>query len=207
MAELLNTVPSEYKSDNFGILNISWGSPSSFTIQQLTPVNTDIINNKDCLWYDRLFVKDIGLLNLSMLSMTIPHLTSQPIEEWVGGTWSYTTGRPEMRQIDITFRDTADGLLWKNFAYMHRVMIDQYPDDTKWNIIISVNSLERDNRQDNRHYPTGHTGGELVNTTQAILTDVSSMQLSKDQADSFTTFSVSFKYYNNKTPTYNLKGF
>jgi hypothetical protein len=193
--------PKNSKIDSYNILGINWGSPSNFTIDKLTPVNKKMIDNKLCLWHTDSLNTDLVLFDLSMLSITTPHLTSQPIEEWVAGTWSYTTGRPEIRQIDITFRDTADGLLWKNFAYMHRVMMNQYPNDAKWDISIIVNSLELDNKQDT----TGHRMGELVNTTQAILTDVSSMQLSKDQADSFTTFSVSFKYY-DKSPNYKLKG-
>jgi hypothetical protein len=176
------------------ITKVNWGSPSNFWLTELHLKNIPSSDkfNQDCILTSRTY--NSGFINTALLSISTPNVSSQPIEEWIGGSWHYTNGRPELRQIDITFRDTADGLLWKNFVYLYDFLANEYPNNAMWNLSLASIALEAFNRID----ASGNFLGTLIDTDTAILTQVGQLQFSKDQADSFTTFTVTFKYYNHK---------
>lgn len=186
------------------IYSINWGSPAYFNISDMSLVNDDF---KDSVLHDSFFFgaksatnSTKNFLNASILSINTPNVTSQPIEEWIGGRWIYTNGRQELRQLEMTFRDTADALLWRNFIYIYDFLQNRYPDECKWNISINTASIEKTNRLD----MSGNTGATIISTSDAILSSISPLNLSKENGDAFTTFSVVFKYYISKRTTENF---
>jgi hypothetical protein len=188
--------PYENKNINY-IHNLKWGSSSVFNFEELiflNPPNSSVKIVSESIFLASQFALAKDMINTAIVAVTTPNITSQPIEEWVGGQWAFTNGRQELRQLEITFRDTADALLWKNFVYIYDECKNGYPDDIKWNINLQVMSLESVVRDDNE----GHTKATIIATTEAILTQVSSISYSKESADMFTTFTVTFKYYNYK---------
>jgi hypothetical protein len=175
------------------IYNVNWGTPTNFRLRAINLVNSNSSLTDSCIFKDATtFSTNWVFINTAILGISTPSVSSQPIEEWIGGSWSYSNGRPELRQIDMTFRDTADGLLWKNFIYLYDFLKNAYPNDAKWHIVLESLSLEHVNRG----AIIGNNVGTLIDTSTAILTHIGQLTYSKDQADAFTTFTVTFKYHN-----------
>lgn len=174
------------------VYGINWGSPAYFSLtnMQLMSATKSTDENIKASFFNN-FNTYSDFLNTAILSINTPNITSHPIEEWIGGRWVYTNGRQELRQVDITFRDTADNILWRNFIYIYDYLGKSYPDDCKWHLTL----VSKSDRIHNAGDKTGHQGATIIDTRTALLTNIGPKTLSKDQPDSFITFTVSFKYY------------
>jgi hypothetical protein len=186
------------------IYSVNWGSPAYFYIEELSLVNRSFSDNSmlhSSFFFHKLSDRSKKFINTSILSVNTPNVTSQPIEEWVGGRWMYTNGRQELRQVELTFRDTADGLLWKNFIYIYDFLQNKYPEDCYWNLSLTTKSMESINRNDS----SGNSGATLIGTSTALLSSISPLNFSKDNPDAFLTFSVIFKYFNSGKTTEDIR--
>jgi hypothetical protein len=183
------------------IYNRNWSSTAYFQLKNLSLVDTSIFTDSNIINSPfSNFAQNKDLINTAILSVNTPQINSHPIEEWVGGQWVYTNGRQEIRQIEITFRDTETFGLWRNFVYIYDFMQNRFPNEMQWNLALQTiameiaNSLKAGDEDNTKLYTT------LVETKNAILSAISPISFSQEHAESFATFTVTFKYYiANKT--------
>lgn len=184
------------------IYNTSWASPAFFKLSVLRLNSTSLpatiyensvfgVNNNAKTPLD---INE--LLGVSIVSINTPNISSQPIHEWVGGTWVYTNGRPEMRQIDITFKDTDKFMFWKSFTNVYNNLTNRYPNECKWDLILKSIPMHLVLRNDDTEIDNMFS--TIVETNDAILTSISPIQMSQDNSDSFATFTVTFMYHIQK---------
>lgn len=191
--------PKTSTKDSFGtatdtILGTDWGHASLFQIKEL--------KLKKAITLDNIFnnPSSLHLLNASIQNIETATITETPIEEWIGGQWVYTHGRPEMRQITFTFRDASNSWLYRNLNAVKNAVRNMYPDDQKWAIrvdthgdIVAGNANSGRYQTDSDEYKSF---GTLIQTQHAILESISSVSLDQSNYDGFLTFSVTFKYIN-----------
>lgn len=173
-------------------LGTMWGSPSLFNIEALN------LNTKTGTIFDA----TDAMLNTAVLNIETATITETPIEEWIAGQWIYTHGRPEMRQITFTFRDSSNSWLYRNFNTAKNMIRNSFPDDQKWTLHVKTHSPisgTSDGRFSSENFSsvTYQGTGSLIYTENAILESISSISLNQSDPDGFLTFSVTFKYMNH----------
>lgn len=117
------------------------------------------------------------MFNTAIKTFTIPDYTTSPIETYVGGSWTYTTGIKEIQKIDMTFRDFNDFYLHRTFTHLLNSMRDMFPAQQFWHITIR----------------TAKGGTVIYQTSKAILDAVSNIALDRSNESQIGEFSVSFK--------------
>ena len=183
------------------IYDVDWGTPSLFEIESMHMIKPNANNQNNAKHFFRASTSGdmMPLLQYSVSNIETATITHTPIEEWIGGKWVYTTGRPEMRQITFTFRDTSEAWLYRNFNTAYNANRNEYPDSQHWTIKVwvygaSTTSLTLGRMTSDKENAINK--GVLIETHTAILESVSSMQLDTSNMDGFLTFSVTFKYMN-----------
>jgi hypothetical protein len=84
------------------------------------------------------------MLNLALTSCSTPALAVSPMENYLGGKWFYTNGRPEMAKITLTFRDYGHMTLYKMFTTIYEMSIATYASDLFITLNISTDRSEGD---------------------------------------------------------------
>ena len=176
---------------------VEWAYPSQFQIMYLHMVHSaNNKNNKKHYFNDNSM---LPLLNASILNVETATVNHSPLDEWIGGQWVYTTGRPELRQITFTFRETSNAWLYRNFNTAYNANRNAFPDNQKWNINLFIHGVE--NKNDKSRFSSSELNqlhrGTLLDTKHAIIDSISAINLDQSSADGFLTFSVTFKYINN----------
>jgi hypothetical protein len=85
-----------------------------------------------------------NMLNLALTSCSTPALSVAPMENYLGGKWFYTNGRPEMAKITLTFRDYNHMTLYKMFTKIFEFSISTYASDLFMTLHISTDRSEGD---------------------------------------------------------------
>lgn len=191
----------------YNIKTTEWGYQSLFQIESMYMKDS---TSKLHLFEDKVALNSV--INGSILNIETATITHAPIEEWIGGQWVYTTGRPELRQITFTFRETASAWLYRNFNTAYNASRNAYPDDQKWTLSVFMHGVGTKGTKGTRFGDANEkspfvNSGTLIDTSSAILDSIGSISLDQSSSDDFVTFSVTFKYmndihnYNNLTAT------
>jgi len=127
--------------------------------------------------FDEDSADEVDKLNLAIKTFTIPDLVTQPIETFVGGQWSYTTGIKELKRIDVTFNDFDDFYLYRLMTYILDGTKDMFPEDQYWGLKITPYDSDV----------------VIFETEVAILDSVSNISLDRTNESQIAEFSISFK--------------
>jgi hypothetical protein len=184
-------------------LGVMWGSPALFNVSKFGLHDANVGTMFDKTKH----TANLELINTSVLSIETATITETPIEEWIGGQWVYTHGRPEMRQITFTFRDSSNSWLYRNFNMAKNTLRNSFPDEQKWTLQVDTHSAVEEGKggrfsDGNFDFNAAVGIGNMVYTDHAILESISSVTLDQSNSDGFLTFSVTFKYIN---PIHNIK--
>lgn len=157
-------------SDFFNILNKNWTFSRDFFIENIKLNNSSSFesikkaydrDNKKCPFEDFKAFEEV--LKLSILGIDTSDYTFEPIQEFIGGTWYYTTGRPNMKKFTIEIRDYGEGTLYSMFIASMIALRNKFPDDQKWVIKIGLGDTTRQNL---KSATTSSING-LINKTSA----------------------------------------
>lgn len=81
------------------------------------------------------------VVKFGILSIDTSDYNYEQLQEYIGGTWRYTTGRPNLRKLTVEFRDSYNGSVYHMFNQAMILLRNAYPDDQKWSINISVQDI------------------------------------------------------------------
>lgn len=177
------------------VYNTFWANPSYFKLNDLSLIIA--VNDAEGFNFfasNKGFTNKKDIINTALLNATTANITSQPIEEWIGGAWVYTNGRPELLQLELTFRDNENMEIYRSFTRLYKLLRNKFPDEIKWSIHLLSTTTEVNNQgketKDKQYYTS------VCEQRNAILTSISQVSYAKDNPDSFATFTVTFKYAN-----------
>ena len=179
-------------------MNGKFDVPYLFNIIALTPLSGSLLSSLDGWNIFKTHTQDtLYNLGTSIQSVVVSPVSYAAIEEWVDNHWYYTMGRPELKYVEITFRDYGANILYNSYKDLWWRMRTMFPDDQKWAIMLSSrNPYDTGEIMDYTSVkPKADQQGALfLSTTTAILESVSSTNLAKD-GQSWSTFSVRYKYF------------
>lgn len=163
------------------IYDTKWDYVNDFTLTVDFPLGYDFIDSDNTdlkpVDFEPGDQEHIDKLNLAIKTFTVPDLVTQPIESFVGGEWTYTTGIKELKRIDVTLMDFDNFYLYRLMTYILDGTKDMFPDDQYWKLSI-----------------TPYDSDEVIfSTTAAILDSVSNISLDRTNESQIAEFSISFK--------------
>jgi hypothetical protein len=164
------------------ILSKSWAMSCMYSVTDFK-----LNNNKD-------IDLDIGKTNnfdAYVTNVTINPITWQPIQEYIGGQWSYTNGRDELKQVDITLRLTNGLYFYTMILNTMRTLKDDYPDNQKWS--ITIQSMENTKNFSGSGIQLEGNKKTVLTTSTALLTNISSITFDANNKE-VITFVVTFMY-------------
>jgi hypothetical protein len=202
------------KSNEVTVANqIDWAFSSNYEVRELSLTNPI---GRDCVACEfsglatlfgseakhqvvngaRTSITVTSLLKRLLVSQIVIHdISDQEIVEWTGGSWMYTTGRQEVKRIDITFRDFNGGTTYYMLKYMLSFFPYLYPEDQYWTIVIysilgsSYRNFSNDSKE-NRFIPADFP---LIYTKRAILFKLGQLTLNREHVG-VMSFTASFLY-------------
>lgn len=179
-------------------MNGKFDVPYLFDVVALAPLSGTLLKSLEGWNVFKTHTQDtLYNLSTSIQSIHVSPVSYASIEEWVDNHWYYTMGRPELKYVEITFRDYGANILYNSYKDLWWRMRTMFPDEQKWAIMLS--SRNPYNTGEIMDYTAnkpkgGQQGALFLNTTTAILESVSSTNLAKD-GQSWSTFSVRYKYF------------
>jgi hypothetical protein len=128
-------------------------------------------------------------------NVDIGPIAFQEIVEWSGGHWSYTTGRQEMKKVDITFMDVKGGRVYYILKYIMTYVQNLYPEDQQWTINIKLKKGQsfRDFGNIGANEKIDAYSIPLIWTTKAILMQLGNISLDQENPN-LMKFTASFVY-------------
>lgn len=122
--------------------------------------------------------------NASIVSVQLPDLSNEVLQEWQGGRWVYANGRISVPQLTITFRDSFLGssntsTLYNYFLKYINAQKDNFFNDVKFS--ITINMLD----------PKDGSIGEKYLHTEGLLNGVSGVSFNQ-QTDQIIEFSCTW---------------
>lgn len=164
------------------LINKEWAFKSLYYIESLFPVK-DRSNP--------VFTEEMEIV---VTSVSVNAITHAPIESYIGGEWAYTTGRQELKQLDITFRDISGLSLYNWFKATQRDMYNLFPDDQKWEIrILALKNDFTYSNATSSNYKLFENTTPVVDTKKALITNISSVSFDSS-SNEVVTFSVTFMF-------------
>lgn len=142
----------------------------------------------------------ISILNRHIVNVTFPALTTSTLESWIGSYWQYTTGRPVVGQMIVTFTDYDNYTLYNEFLAAFNVLHDSFPTEQMWNITISKILPKQSGRSLSTLKPLGKSVSEsdmvpMIKTKTAMLESISELHFDQSNANALSTFEVTFKLF------------
>lgn len=123
-------------------------------------------------WTDYSSMNDV--INGCLKNINLPQYTGNFEELLIAGKFHFARVTNPVFQVEMTFRDFANGSLYKKFVNAYILGPNNYADKTSFAIIVKLND------------------SPILETYEAQLSDVSQLQLSHENAE-IMEFSVSFK--------------
>lgn len=120
------------------------------------------------------------MLNLALKSVTLPPLNQQGYEVFVGGSWHYANGRPDLARVELTFRDYDYFKLYKAFVSVFESAVGAYPGDCFLKVQIDLDK------------PDGTTEKFAI-LKNCLIENVSQLQFSTDTENQIAEFSVTLR--------------
>lgn len=123
-------------------------------------------------WTDYSSMNDV--INGCLKSINLPQYTGNFEELLIAGKFHFARVTNPVFQVEMTFRDFANGSLYKKFVNAYILGPNNYSEKTNFAIIVKLND------------------SPILETYEAQLSDVSQLQLSHENTE-IMEFSVSFK--------------
>jgi hypothetical protein len=176
------------------IYSTDWTMSHLFSIEALYLANP--ISNSPSVHFGNpsSFASNFDIINAAIQEVTLPQVSFQPIQEFVGGEWIYTTGRPEIKQLTFTFRDYANGSLYSDFLRLSQFLKNKFPEEQYWKITINSRSKKEYMNGLNSSMAASTGNAPLVGTSKAILESIGAVTLDQTSKGSFMTFTITFLY-------------
>jgi len=156
--------------------NRKWSMINTFTVQII--LNDFITRTKNGLGIEQ-FGDDI---NLSILSITTPDFTNDPIESYIANRWMIQNGKDSLYRFSITFKDYDQMSLYKKFIAIYEATKENYFDDIAITIIVSKDQ-DWFHEQDN----------PLIYFQGVLIESVSNISFSNETENQIAEFTVNFK--------------
>ena len=198
-------LPNINKIDH--VFNVSWDSTANFRINELTNSylkGMAAFKGSDATKTNSMFAHTVteknatalDILNRHVTKITIPAYAQTPIEVWSGSRWRYTSGRPVVQQLVMTFTDFDNNVLYKEFAAGFRFLYNAYPKEQLWTIKISRLTDAAVGRDGSGLKPVKIDAAthmiEALYSKDAILESISELRYDQSNQD-LVTFDVTFK--------------
>lgn len=151
--------------------NRQWSLNNSFTLQ--INMETYLQSKTDSFGDD---------LNISIVSITTPDFTNDPIETYIAGKWFIQNGKESLYRFSITFRDYDQFTLYRKFVKIYKLTKENYFDDVAMNFVITKDS-DWYNEEDK----------VLMSFDGVLVEGVSNLSFSNDSTAQIGEFTVSFK--------------
>jgi len=122
-------------------------------------------------------------INVSVVSVTTPDFTNDPIESFIANRWVIQNGKDSLYRFTITFKDFDSFNLYKKFMQIYKATKDNYFDDISMTVIITKDAdwLGEDNES------------VLFTFNKTLIEGVSNLSFSNDTENQIAEFTVSFK--------------
>lgn len=121
-------------------------------------------------------------INLSIISMTTPDFTNDPIEAYIANKWFIQNGKDALYRFSMTFRDYDQMGLYRKFMKIYNFAKEQYFDDVAMSVIVTKDG-DWYNEEDKI----------LINLDGTMVESVSNISFNNDTENQIAEFSVNFK--------------
>lgn len=155
------------------INTIKWSKTSDFIVI-MKPINATFQNLIN--WGNP--TETQNSIDICLKSINLPQYTGRFEELLIGGTWVLARGADPVYQVDMTFRDFDNASMYRRFVNAFQISKGNYNDVCAWLIQVYLSN--------------GSKNILVMETQDALLTDVSQIQLSQDNNE-IVEFNVSFK--------------
>jgi hypothetical protein len=177
MAESKTTIDANHPITQ--IFQKTWAKANKFNVD-VRFLGTSSIHS-EYFWHDAIDDEDI---NKYVISVALPDVANENIEEWVGNGYRYAPGRESVHQLTITLRDEQGNGLYRTFMDILQRSRDRYFKEILWHIKVAVPGEKQ------QHILTNNT--VIFDEDNAILVSVSGLTYGQE-TDQLTEFSVTFK--------------
>lgn len=163
---------ANYDNDKYKYeqLKRRWSKANKFSVELYNNFSTVPLNGSD--------------LNACIVSVQLPDISNEVLQEWISGAWTYANGRISVPQLAITFRDSrlsdsSTDTLYKYFSKFINAQKNQYYSDVRF--FIKINLLN----------PKDGSVSQTYLNTEGLLNGVSGISFNQ-QTDQIVEFSCNW---------------
>ena len=175
-----------YFAWNYNMLN----NPNA-GIANTVDYENDAVGGKNVLGWNP---KDNERLSLHLKSLTLPQISSNELNSWVGNRWQRANGQQQQYTFDMTFRDSNQLEFYRLFSAQYREQQYRYFDDYAFNVFVSKDS----DYGDQYHNDTTGYGNRswrsmpLISLKRCAIQSISALNFSNDTENQIAEFTVQF---------------